>query len=79
MTVSNVPSFTDGPSMGASVGGLLLSVTVIVKLVSAIAPAASVARIVTGCVPGPSSSSGVQLYTPVVATSTEPAGAVTML
>ena len=45
---------------------MLLSVTVMVKLASAVAEALSVTRIVTGKLPGPALSPGVHVKTPVV-------------
>ena len=65
--------------MAAKTGATLVSVTVIVKLVSAEALALSVTRIVTGNEPGPSVSVGVQVKTPVVGLIAAPVGAATRL
>ena len=77
--MTGVPSATDWLLIDASTGTELPSVTVIVKLVSAVAPPLSVTRIVTGCVPGPSASPGVHENAPVFATMLAPIGAVTRL
>ena len=50
-----------------------------VKLVSALAEALSVTRMVTGKVPGPSLSPGVHVNAPVAGLIAAPAGAATRL
>ena len=79
MTVTSVFSTTVWAAIVASRGALLDSVTVIANDVSAVAPAPSLTRTVTFCVPGPSASPGVQVKTPVVGLIVAPVGAVTRL
>ena len=79
VTENNVPSPIVGPLTVVSTGAVFVSVTAMVKLACEVAPPVSVTRTVTGYVPGPSPSLGVQLKTPVVGTIVAPVGAVMRL
>ena len=70
------PALTKAASApsATSTGALLASVTVTEKVRSAVKPSGSLTRTVTGWVPGPCASVGVQRITPVAASTDSPEG-----
>ena len=75
----SVPALTVRAVIAARAGAVFTSVTATVKLACAVPDALSVTRIVTGKLPGPALSPGVQVKTPVVGLIVAPVGAVTRL